>query len=107
MIHFVRGRRVMLDADLAALYGVATKVLNKSVRRNLKRFPPDFAFRLNATETANLRFQIGTSSSGHGGRHDKELDDLLAAIQGLAAPDGPPRKRIGFQPTPEEADAGA
>jgi hypothetical protein len=68
-IHVIRGQRVMLDADLAALYGVETKILNKAVSRNRRRFPPDFMIRLTAQETENLRFQIGTSSSSsHGGR---------------------------------------
>lgn len=52
----------MLDADLARLYGVATKNLNKAVLRNLIRFPGDFMFRLSPQEARNLRFQIGTSN---------------------------------------------
>ena len=64
LIHVVRGQRVMLDADLAALYGVKTKELNKAVGRNRARFPADFAFRLKLEETKILRFQIGTSSWG-------------------------------------------
>lgn len=63
----IRGQRVMLDADLAELYGVTTKVLNQAVKRNSKRFPQDFAFRLTTEETANLKSQIVTSS-GWGGR---------------------------------------
>ncbi len=66
-IQVVRGRRVMLDADLARLYGVETKVLNKAVKRNAPRFPSDFMFQLSPREAANLRFQFGTSSS-YGGR---------------------------------------
>jgi hypothetical protein len=66
-IFLVRGLRVMLDADLARLYAVETKNLNKAVRRNLARFPGDFMFRLTEKEAANLRFQCGTSSF-HGGR---------------------------------------
>ena len=58
----------MLDSHLAALYGVETKNLNKAVRRNLSRFPADFMFQLTPEELANLKFQIGTSSSTHGGR---------------------------------------
>ena len=54
----------MLDKDLAELYGVKTKDLNASVKRNLKRFPEDFMFRLNKTEFENLRLQISTSSWG-------------------------------------------
>ncbi len=63
-ILFVRGKRVMADKDLARLYGVETKNLNKAVKRNLKRFPDDFMFRLSVRETENLRFQFGTSSWG-------------------------------------------
>jgi len=51
----------MLDSDLASLYGVTTNNLNKAVSRNLDSFPPDFMYRLRATEQENLRFQIGTS----------------------------------------------
>jgi len=59
---------VILDADLAALYGVETKILNKAVKRHLNRFPKDFMFQLTTEEAENLRFQIGTSSRIHGGR---------------------------------------
>jgi len=58
----VRGRRVMLDTHLAEVYGVSTSVLHKAVKRNPKRFPKDFAFQLNASETVHLRSQIATSS---------------------------------------------
>src|SRR5712691_8977063 len=61
-ILFLRGQKVMLDFDLAALYGVATKVLNQAVRRNRERFPEDFMFRLSPEEGFNLRSQIVTSS---------------------------------------------
>src|SRR5882762_1604692 len=67
-ILFIRAQKVLLDRDLAALYGVDTKNLNKAVRRNLDRFPSDFMFQLTTEEAQNLRFQIGTSSSGYGGR---------------------------------------
>ncbi len=63
-IYLIRGQKVMLDRDLAELYGVLTKNFNKSVTRNLDRFPADFAFRLTSEEYENLRFQIGTSSWG-------------------------------------------
>jgi hypothetical protein len=56
----IRGVKVMLDSDLAMLYQVETKNLNKAVSRNLKRFPSDFMFQLNDEEFENLRFQIGT-----------------------------------------------
>lgn len=60
-IYEIRGERVMLDMDLAALYEVATKVLNQSVRRNLKRFPEDFMFRLTIGEWQGMRSQIVTA----------------------------------------------
>jgi hypothetical protein len=61
LIYLVRGQKVMLDSDLAALYGVATKVLNQAVRRNLQRFPDDFMFQLTEAEAALiLRSQIVT-----------------------------------------------
>jgi len=66
-IHLVRGNKVMLDSDLAQLYGVATKRLNRAVARNRERFPADFMYQLTLQELANLRFQFGTSSF-HGGR---------------------------------------
>jgi hypothetical protein len=67
-IHVIRGQRVMLDSDLAKLYGVPTKVLNQAVQRNAERFPDDFAFQLAPQEFANLKSQIVTSSLEHGGR---------------------------------------
>ncbi len=67
-ILFVREEKVLLDSDLAELYGVTTFNLNKAVRRNLDRFPEDFMFQLTAEESTNLRFQSGISSSTHGGR---------------------------------------
>lgn len=63
-IHLIRGQKVMLDRDLALLYDVTTGNLNKAVKRNLKRFPSDFMFRLTASEQRNLIFQIGISSWG-------------------------------------------
>ena len=67
-ILLIRSQRVMLDFDLAELYGVQTKVLNQAVRRNLDRFPDDFMFQLTEAEWENLRSQFVTSSSQHGGR---------------------------------------
>ena len=67
-IYFIRGEKVMLDRDLALLYGVETKILNKAVKRNFQRFPPDFMFQLTEDEAETLRFQIGTSNKGRGGR---------------------------------------
>jgi len=67
-ILLLREQRVMLDADLATLYGVETRVLVQAVKRNLARFPADFMFQLTAEEWANLRSQFVISSGGHGGR---------------------------------------
>jgi phage regulator Rha-like protein len=67
LIRIIRGRRVILDSDLALVYGVPTKQLNQAVKRNPDRFPDDFAFQLVNQEVAILRSQIATSSS-HGGR---------------------------------------
>jgi hypothetical protein len=64
----VNGEKVILDADLAGLYGVGTKRLNQAVKRNTSRFPRDFAFQLAGAEYANLKSQFVTSNSGHGGR---------------------------------------
>jgi hypothetical protein len=61
-ILLVRGQKIMLDADLAQLYGVTTKALNQTVKRNAKRFPEDFAFKLTPAEAGILRSQIATSS---------------------------------------------
>ena len=66
-IYLIRGEKVMLDRDLALLYGVETKMLNRAVKRNLKRFPSDFMFQLNADEADVLRYQVGTSKKGRGG----------------------------------------
>jgi len=68
LVRWVRSERVMLDADLARLYGVETGDLNRAVKRNSQRFPDDFMFVLNKQEVANLICQIGISSSGWGGR---------------------------------------
>jgi hypothetical protein len=79
LIMSFRGKRVILDADLARIYGVPTRRLNEQVRRNADRFPPDFAFILTEQEVANLKSQFATSSGGpdrsefvtgptHGGR---------------------------------------
>ena len=67
-ILLIRGQRVILDTDLAELYGVEVRHLNQQVKRNSRRFPDDFVIRLSAEEAANLRSQIVTSSSSHGGR---------------------------------------
>lgn len=79
-ILLIRGQKVMLDSDLAELYGVETKAFNRGVRRNLSRFPQDFMFQLTAEEFEGLRFHFGTSSlrsqigtSKRGGRRYRPL----------------------------------
>ena len=67
-IYLIRGQKVMIDEDLAELYGVPTKRLNEQVRRNRTRFPPDFMFQLRREEAESLRSQIATSKVGRGGR---------------------------------------
>ena len=61
-IYLIRGQKVMIDADLAELYGVETKNLKRAVRRNIERFPEDFMFELTLKEFENLSCQFGTSS---------------------------------------------
>jgi hypothetical protein len=68
-IHFIRGERVILDADLARLYGVATRALVQAVKRNLQRFPKDFTFQLSLDEFKFLRSQIVISKSRGGRRY--------------------------------------
>ena len=68
-IYLIRSQKVMLDSDLAILYGVETKALNKAVTRNLKRFPEDFMFKLTKDEFEHLRFQFGTSNDWGGRRY--------------------------------------
>jgi len=107
----LRGQKVMLDGDLAELYGVPTKRLNEQVRRNLGRFPPDFMFQLSAEEASALRSQIATSKPGRGGRRylpyaftehgaimlAKAIRSLVQTIRQLMAPPEKPRRSIGFK----------
>jgi hypothetical protein len=62
MIYIIRGHKVMLDSDLAELYGVETKALKRAVKRNINRFPSDFMFEMNKEELENWRRQFGTSN---------------------------------------------
>lgn len=73
MIYLVRGQKVMLDSDLAILYEIDTRQLNRQVRRNMNRFPDDFMFELNSEEYQSLMCQIGTSKKGRGGRQKLPL----------------------------------
>ncbi|SRR6266700_2904146 len=67
-IHFIRGQKVMLDSDLAAIYGVSTSRLNEQFARNRERFPADFAFQLTNQEVMTLKSQFAISKKGRGGR---------------------------------------
>ncbi len=69
----IRGERVILDSDLAALYGVETRRLNEQIHRNIEKFPEDFMFQLTKEEFNILKSQIATSSSGWGGRRKPPL----------------------------------
>ena len=80
-IYFIRGMRVMVDRDLAELYGVTTMRLNQAVRRNQERFPSDFMFEISLNEATNLISQNVISSSQHGGRR-KSL--FVFSEQGVA-----------------------
>lgn len=70
-IHVIRGQRVMLDSDLAKLYGVTTSRLNEQLSRNKNRFPEDFVFQLTQQEFRALMSQIAISKTGHGGRRKR------------------------------------
>ena len=80
LVYWVRGEKVLLDADLATLYGVETSALNRAVKRHTDRFPADFMFQLTASEWQNLKCQIGISSQ-HGGRR---VPPYVFTEQGIA-----------------------
>lgn len=84
LIHLIRGERVILDRDLAALYGVEVAQLNRQVKRNIERFPEDFMFQLTNQEVTNLRCQNGISSWG-GDRHLPHAftEEGVAMLSGL------------------------
>lgn len=90
-ILILREQRVMLDADLAELYGVQTKVLVQAVKRNLARFPQDFMFQLAAEEFAALRSQTVTSNSGRGGRRTAPYAFTEQGVAMLSSVLGSPR----------------
>lgn len=86
MIYEIRGHRVMIDSDLAKLYGVEVKVLNQSVKRNLRRFPEDFMFKLTKEEYESLKSQIVTSKTGRGGKQKQPLvftENGVAMLSGI------------------------
>jgi len=109
-IHSLRGQKVMLDVDLASLYGVSTGALNRAVKRNAGRFPSDFMFRLSQAETEILKCQFGISSWGgrrgfpyafteletRVGKRDEEIAAIIDAIRQLMAPPKKPGREIGF-----------
>jgi hypothetical protein len=80
-IYFIRGQKVMIDFDLAKLYGVETKILNRAVKRNIKRFPLDFMFKLTESEFSGLRFQNGTSNDDKG-EYSQSLKSQFATSNG-------------------------
>lgn len=82
VIYLIRGQKVILDSDLARLYGVSTGELNRSVRRHLDRFPDDFRFTLTVDEYESLRCQIGILKAGRG-KHRKYLPSVFTE-QGVA-----------------------
>ncbi len=121
-ILLLRGERIMLDEDLAVLYGVETRSLVRAVKRNLSRFPADFMFQLTADEVARLRSQTGISSVAHGGRrypplrlrrargryaarklavlekkYDAQFRVVFDAIRELMAPSSKQHRPIGFK----------
>ena len=75
-IYFIRNQKVMLDSDLAMLYGIETKVLKQAVKRNISRFPEDFMFELTELESNSLRSQIVTLKKGRG-QHQKYLPSVF------------------------------
>ena len=95
-IYEVRGQKVMLDKDLAELYQVTTGNLNKAVKRNIKRFPPDFMFQLTEEEWEALRFQNGIIKKGGRGEHTKYLPHAFTE-QGLAMLSGLLNSDIAIQ----------
>ena len=80
-IYEVRGMQVMLDRDLAELYGVETKVLNQAVKRNIERFPEDFMFKLNKSEWVSLRLQIATLKESTTDADTEEIDDIETSLR--------------------------
>lgn len=104
LIHIVRGKEVILDSDLASLYQVETKVLNKARNRNIERFPESFCFQLTNEEYRNLRFQNGTSSSSsnYGGRR---YLPYAFTEQGVAMLSGILRSNIAIQTSVRIIDA--
>ena len=110
LIRQIRGQRVILDSDLAHVYGVSTKAFNQAVKRNLVRFPEDFVFRLSNGEAEAVlisRSQNVTMKRGQlTGRPDSHEAAIVHVLQQLMLilnppplpPESPPKSRIGFSP---------
>ena len=97
-IYEIRGQRVMLDRDLAAMYGVETKVLNQAVKRNIERFPEDFCFQLNSNELNQMWFQNGTTSKIQNAKYRSEKYLPYAYTeQGVAMLSGILKNEIAIQ----------
>ncbi len=99
-ILLVRGQRVMLDLDLATIYGVTTRRLNEQVRRNRRRFPADFMFQLTLEEFVRLRSHYATANLSMRRTTPcvfTEHGAVVEAIRGLVGESGSSRKRIGFR----------
>ena len=79
LVHAVRHEKVLIDTDLAQLYGVETGALNRTVKRNASRFPADFMFQLTAQEWDDLRCQTGISSA-HGGRREVQVNIAIKQL---------------------------
>jgi len=79
-IYTIQGVQVMLDSDLAKLYATETKFVNRAVKRNPKRFPPNFVFQLTDNDWQNLKYQLGTSSA-HGGRRNLPFPEWMISQQ--------------------------
>ena len=105
IIYEIRGYRVMLDSDLARLYEIETKSLNRAVKRNIERFPDFFMFQLTKEEVDSLRCQIGTSKEGKGGRrylpyafteHDEAINQIVEVLNNLIDKPQPKKRPVGF-----------
>ena len=92
LIYEIRGQRVMLDFDLAKLYQVETRVLNQAVKRNIKRFPPDFMFQLTAEEVLNMSSQFVMTSS-----RPTSTPPFAFTEQGAAMLSGVPKSDIAIK----------
>jgi hypothetical protein len=119
-IYHIRGKKVMLDRDLAEMYGVETRRLNEQVKRNEKRFPVDFMFKLTEQEFADWMSQIATSNKDivlkmeqlekrilqqdtKTNKHEEEIQIIFNALKQLLNPPQEARKSIGFE-IPEHKD---